>query len=88
MSGELERLRKHNKVLDHENSNLRARERHSHVTGGRGSEGGGALEADKKKVNELMGTVESLQTEKAVSATVKISILYVKRASGIRTASL
>ena len=66
MGTDLDALRKQVKVLEHENSNLKARERHGNATGGRGHgpEGGGA---DQKKVEDLMQTVETLQTEKAVS---------------------
>lgn len=77
MGLEIEKMTKQLKVLERENSNLRARERHGIATGGRGTttgssglrsqEGGGTSEADKKRLEDLVGTVEQLQTEKAVS---------------------
>ena len=84
MSCEIEKLTKQQKVLDRENSNLKARERHGNVTGGRGTsgsggQGGGALEADKKKMNDLMVTVEQLQTENAVSRTSVIQTTSILR---------
>ena len=72
MGSELEALRKQVKLLEHDNNNLKARERHMDVTSGRGPKGGVASEADKKKMDDLMGTVEQLQTEKAVSLRIMV----------------
>ena len=62
---EMEAQGKKLKMLEHENENLKARERHQLAT----NKGGGASSParDKKKIENLEKLVESLQLQNAVS---------------------
>ncbi len=74
MSLQLEAVSKKATALEHENGNLKAKERYNQATGGGGGGRGnggvagmGSASAEKKKIEELERTVEALQVEKAVS---------------------
>ena len=65
MAMELERSAKIVKSLEHENGNLKAKERHQLATGGRAV--GRVSPSASEKIEELERQVDALQMEKVVS---------------------
>ena len=66
---QLDALSKKVTTLEHENGNLKAKERYNQAMGGGGKGGGagmGSASAGKKRI-ELERSVEAFQVEKAVS---------------------
>lgn len=62
-----EKMQKQLELLQRENTNFKARDRHIAATGGGRTGGGATLEVDTKRIHELEGSVEELQVTNAVS---------------------